>query len=566
MTEQFSRRSALKLLASGAGMVVLAACGSAAAPTSSTPVAAPSSAPPKPSAAAAPASASAAPIASASSAPVASVSSAAKPSAAPSGQPKTGGTIRFGATADIPNLDGHQRSATLTDTTWTAFDRLIQYDDKGKPQPMLAESWDLAPDDKSVTFHLRKGVTFHTGREFTSDDVKWNLLRGKDPKVGSGSYVTWANWVTSIDTPDKYTVALKFDNSRPSIFDWFEYYNMLDSVVMQGPDAQTKLSGTGPFVFQEWKQGTSISFTKNKNYWDTGKPYIDGHITSIVQANAGIAQLEAGAIDMIKTESVDDIVRLKKDPKYQAISHPFSGSFYEFGINATKPPYDNKLVRQALNFAINRDRFASTLMQGLAKPLTLFWSSTSPAYDDAKNKAVPFDLAKAKSLLQQAGVTNLEADLLYIPGSYPILTPFAEIYQADLAQIGVKLNIKAMETAPWLVQVNGLQYNGLYVSGDGLGNYQPATPLGASPAWSPVKNNSGFKTDQWSQLVDAAGIETDPAKQKTLYGQINDYMIDQAWSIVFAERLVLWLARVGIKNVNPTGRSSFIWSQAWIDS
>ncbi|MBV8087882.1 MAG: hypothetical protein JO247_23985, partial [Chloroflexi bacterium] len=258
-----SRRGLLRLFVSGAGMVVLAACGSATAPASSAPAAAPSSAPPKPSAAASTAASTAA------SAPAISVSAAAKPSAAPSGQPKLGGTLRFGATADIPNLDGHQRSATLTDTTWTAFDRLIQYDDKGKPQPMLADSWDLAPDYKSITFHLKKGVTFHTGREFTSDDVKWNLLRGKDPKVGSGSYVTWANWVTSIDTPDKYTVALKFDNSRPSIFDWFEYYNMLDSVVMQGPDAQTKLSGTGPFAFQEWKQGTSVSFTKNKNYWDT---------------------------------------------------------------------------------------------------------------------------------------------------------------------------------------------------------------------------------------------------------------------------------------------------------
>ncbi len=176
-------------------------------------------------------------------------------------------------------------------------------------------------------------------------------------------------------------------------------------------------------------------------------------------------------------------------------------------------------------------------MQGLVKPLALFWSPTGPAYDEAKNAGLPFDLDKARSLLNEAGVSSLKADLLYIPNSYPVLTPFAQVYQADLAKIGVTLNIRSMETATWLAEVNGVRYNGLYVSGDSLGNYQPATPLGASPAWSPSKNNSGFKSDEWTALVEAVGTETDQAKQKQLYAQVNDYMIDQAWSIVFPNAL-----------------------------
>ncbi|HEY2594514.1 MAG TPA: ABC transporter substrate-binding protein, partial [Chloroflexota bacterium] len=213
---------------------------------------------------------------------------------------------------------------------------------------------------------------------------------------------------------------------------------------------------------------------------------------------------------------------------------------------------------------IDRQRYASSLMQGLVKPLALFWSSTSPAYDDAKNASVPFDLDKAQSLLNDAGVSGLQADLLYIPASYPVLMPLSQMYQADLAKIGVTLNILSMDTATWLAQVNGIKYNGMYVSGDSLGNYQPATPLGASPAWSPSKNNSGFKTDEWTNMVNAVGTETDPDKQKQLYAQVNDYMIDQAWSIVFAERAVIWLARSAIQNVNPTGRSSFLWDEVWI--
>jgi peptide/nickel transport system substrate-binding protein len=554
-----SRRSALRLVTLSAGGALLAACG--VAPVSA-PTAAPTPAAAKP--AAPTAAIAAAPTTAPAPAPTATVSVASASTPAPAAQVKTGGTLRFAATADIPNLDGHQRSATLTDTVWTAYDRLTQYDGTGKVQPMLAESWDVTPDYKQIRFNLRKGVQFHTGRELTSDDVKWNILRVRDPKVGSGSYVTWSNWFTSIETPDKNTLVLSTEASRPSMFDFFEWLNILDPVTMQGPDAQAKSIGTGPFVFKEWKQGESLTFAKNPNYWEPGKPYIDGFVVKVVEAQSALVQLEAGAVDLVKTEAVDDIVRLKKDPNFQVIQHPFAGSFYEFGINITRPPYDDKRVRQAFNHAIDRQRYANSIMQGLVKPLTLFWSSTSPAFDDAKNASVPFDLDKAQSLLKEAGVSNLQADLLYIPTSYPVLKPLSEIYQADLAKIGVTLNIQSMDTATWLAQVNGVQYNGLYVSGDSLGNYQPATPLGASPAWSPNKNNSGFKTEEWTNLVDAVSTETDSAKQKQLYAQVNDYMIDQAWSIVFAERAVIWLARGAIQNMVPTGRQSYLWNQVSI--
>jgi peptide/nickel transport system substrate-binding protein len=527
-----SRRNALRLIAGSGGLSVLLAC---------TP------------APAAPA------------VPKATVSA---PAAAPPAKPqiKTGGTLRFAATADVPNLDGHQRSAALTDTVWTVYDRLIQYDASGQVQPMLAESWDVSTDYKQVKFNLRKGVQFHTGRELTSDDVKWNILRVRDPKVGSGSYVTWSNWFTSIETPDKNTMVLTSEASRPSMFDFFEWLNIVDPVTMEGPDAKTKSIGTGPFVFVEWKQGESLRFAKNPNYWQTGKPYLDGFVAQVIEPRSAMVQLEAGAVDLVRTESVDDITRLRKDSAYQVIQHPSAGAFYEFGINVTAPPYNDKRVRQALNYAIDRKRYATSIMQGLVKPLALFWSSTSPAYDEAKNASVSFDLDKARSLLQTAGVTNLQADLLYIPASYPVLMPLTEMYQADLAKIGVTLNIKSMDTATWLAQVNGVQYNGMYVSGDSLGNYLPATPLGASPAWSPSKNNSGYKSDQWTQLVTAIGIETDPAKQKQLYAQVNDFMIDEAWSIVFAERAVIWLARSALKNTVPTGRQSFLWHEAWLDA
>jgi peptide/nickel transport system substrate-binding protein len=150
---------------------------------------------------------------------VANATSPAKPIV----QPKTGGTLRYGITADIAALEPFQRSPSTYDTLWLAFDRLIQYDAQLKPQPMLAESWDLSDDAKQVKLALRKGVQFHSGRELTSDDVKYSILRGRDVKLGFGAYLAnWSNWFTSMDTPDKYTIVLGSDSPRPTMFDFFE--------------------------------------------------------------------------------------------------------------------------------------------------------------------------------------------------------------------------------------------------------------------------------------------------------------------------------------------------------
>ena len=162
------RRSALRMLAALGGVTIVAACG----PT--VPSAAPTSAAPKPAATTPPAAA-----ATTSAAARYRRHRAATAAAAPAatGAPKTGGTLRVAISADPASLDGHLFAAGRFDTTWLIYDRLTEYDLKLKPQPMLAESWDVSSDNKSIKLNLRKGVTYHDGREFTSDDVKYNFLR-----------------------------------------------------------------------------------------------------------------------------------------------------------------------------------------------------------------------------------------------------------------------------------------------------------------------------------------------------------------------------------------------------
>jgi peptide/nickel transport system substrate-binding protein len=557
------RRAALKLLGSSTAVALLAACGPAPQASAPTAASAPTTAP-KP----APTTAAAAPApTTAAAAPAPTAASVSTPAPASAGQPRRGGIARYSIQADLSSIDGHVRTPGAVDSLWLVFDHLTIYDQKLTPQPMLAESWDLSPDYTQVKFNLRKGVTYHSGREFTSDDVKWNLLRVRRNDTASGQYAAQSNWFTTIDTPDKYTVVLKSDSPRPALFDLFENLNMLDkeTIEIEAGPKQTKAVGTGPFVFKEWVQGDHLAFERNPNYWQSGKPYLDGLQANVRDIQSATLQLEAGALDLIRNPLVDDTARLEKDPKFTKILHPNPGTFFEYGLDCSKPPLDNKLVRQALNYALNRQRLVD-LYKGNVSVGALPWGPSSPAYDEAKNKSFAFDLDKAKSLLQQAGVTNLELENIIIKGSYPVQETFLQVYQADLASIGVKMTPKLVDAATWLDQANNVKYTGMWASGDNYANLNPGSLFAVSPGWRVFPNNDGFQEPRWAELVAASNTEVDPAKQKQLFSDINDYVLDQCFTYAVSNNPVWWISSAKFHGLTPTLHQGFLWTDAWLDA
>jgi peptide/nickel transport system substrate-binding protein len=175
------------------------------------------------------------------------------------------------------------------------------------------------PVDRSnatrIKLNLRKGVQFHSGREFTSDDVRWNLMRARDPKTAVQQFQTQSAWFTGIDTPDKYTIVLSSDQPRPSVFDFFELFNIADRDAMDASDAAARVIGTGPFMLAEYAQGDHITFKRNPNYWRPGAPYLDGFtVQFLTDAQAMTAQLEGGPVDMVVSPALRDAVRLQSNP------------------------------------------------------------------------------------------------------------------------------------------------------------------------------------------------------------------------------------------------------------
>ncbi|MBV9601259.1 MAG: ABC transporter substrate-binding protein [Chloroflexi bacterium] len=535
-----TRRETLRLFLAGVGMGLVAACTSSAPALTGTP-------PPTG-------------LVQAGGQPTTTVQVS---STAPASQPKTGGTLRFGLSGDLTSLDPHVIVPGSFDTLWQVYDRLTAYDATLRPQPMLAESWDISSDARQIKLNLRKGVQFHSGRELTSDDVNFTLNRIKDPKTGVGQFVAMSSWFTSLETPDKYTVLLRSDQPRPDVFDLFEYLNIVDSQTVTGAAPPDKLIGSGPFTWGEYVQGDHFILSKNQNYWQTGKPYLDEIRVQIVRdPQAAVTQLEAGALDLFSPPA-QDAARLAKDANYTLIVNPISGSYQLFAANCQLPPCDNKLVRQALNYAIDRQRISDTVFLGLyGSPRDLPWPDTSPAAEPSKNMQYAFDLDKAKSLLQQAGVSTLSLDFILAGGGD--VSTMAQIYQADLAKIGVTLNIKSLEPPGWRTVTASLKDWNINGASSDYSQLLPSSLATLSAWWSYASSSTGFKDEQYTQLVTGIAGESDAAKRKQLMSQLNDYLLDQSFVMVIVPNPAKVVVRAALKDVGYTGHESLDLTSAWL--
>ncbi len=530
---KLNRRAALGLVASGFGAAVLAAC-APASPTSSPTVSTSSSG---------------------DLAPTAGATAAA--TAGPIPQPKAGGTLRIGSDVDVNRLDPHFR---LGDVYYGVYDRLTQYDLNHNVQPMLAESWDISPDYTQIKFNLRQGVQFHNGAELDAAAVKFNSERARDLP---NTQLEEAKWWTSIETPDKYTVIFKSDKPRPLAFDFFEFLNIAEPT---SANDSSKAVGTGPFKFVEWKQNDSLTLVKNANYWLSGRPYLDGiNMSIITDPQARTTRFEGGALDAVINLSVTDFVRLQSDPNY--VSHRNAqGGFSCFGVNCKVAPWDNKQARQALLYAVDRQRWATQIMRDLEFQSSLPWAQSSPAYDDTKGKAYPFDLAKAKSLLQAAGVTSFTGDVI-MPNSNAELTAFAQVLQSDFAQLGITLNLKPQDNAAYLDVVNNWKYSGFWLGGGAFAQLDPGTSFTKSRALSVTGNSSAYTApvnEAAVELVGRATTEIDPDKRKQIYSDLNDMLLTEVYIIGMSPTTSRLMSTSKVQGITPTLHSAQEWWEVYI--
>jgi peptide/nickel transport system substrate-binding protein len=536
-SQLISRRAALRLLASGAGIAVVAACQPITPNAQSTPTVA------------------------------ASVGSSTPATASkPADQPRAGGILRQGNLGDLPTLDGNFLNGQST--IYPVCDRLVELDPQLNPVGILAETWDVDDKYTRIALHLRKGVQWHTGRELTADDVAWNINRvSSDPKVAGGGFYNWmSQTLTGIETADKYTAVLHAERSWPAVFDTLSLLSIIDPVTFQA-SGPAKPVGTGPFTFAEYVQGDHFTLKKNPNYWQSGKPYLDGiEIKIFSDPQSMVTQLEAAAIDLVLTPPVRDVSRLATNSgsNFGVAFHQYSGGANLMFVQARDGagPTTNKVFRQALNAAIDRKRWTDAVLLGYGAPKTLPLAPPNPGYDAARDQAVSFDLDKAKSLLQQSGVGNPPLEVIWNATLADYATVM-QIYQQDLAKIGLNLTLKATEPVAFVDQTYNSKFASLACGATLYGNMRPGFFAG-NVYYSPFNNWSSFRSDRLRELTDGLLHETDATRQKQIYADWMDYIQDESGAMPWSNTAPRFMYASKVHGVRWNLADYMMTNDAWL--
>ena len=332
---------------------------------------------------------------------------------------------------------------------YNVLEGLTKINADGAVTPLLAESWSMDPDGKSYTFKLRRGVKFHDGEAFDAADVKFSFERAKDDKSTNKAKKAVFDNISRIDTPDAHTVILTLNNADGN----FLFRMGENTAVILDPKSAagtaTKPVGTGPFTFEDWKKGSSVSLAKWPGFRDAKAVKIERVTFRFINDPAArVAALLAGDIDAVpRLDAPQAVKQLQADKRFVVSLGATSGKGI-MSINNKKKPFDDVRVRRALMHAIDRKAFIDGVLEGLGKPIGSHFAPTDAGYVDL-TAMVPYDPERAKALLKEAGVaTPLNVTLTLPPPQYA--RKGGEVLIAQLAKVGIVAKIENVEWAQWL--------------------------------------------------------------------------------------------------------------------
>ncbi|MBV8928169.1 MAG: hypothetical protein JO152_03465, partial [Mycobacteriaceae bacterium] len=439
------------------------------------------------------------------------------------------GSIRVGVGQGLVNPDPH--TCTLYSDVRIleqVYDGLLRLDPEShKPVPALAERYDISPDQLTWTFHLRPGVTFQNGAQLTSSDVKYSIDRIRDPKTAATLRSDY-DPVAEVAAPDPATVVLKLKQPFGVLAQVLATPVWSAIVPKDAADLAAKPVGAGPFAFIGQVPKTSVSLARSEHYYEPGLPKAPGvQFVVIPDESARLAALQSHQVDIIDTVSLP-LARTLTNAAGLKLVRTESAWVDEFGFNNARKPFDDARVRRAIAMAINKQQVTAAATFGLGQPATTMVSA-SPI--EMSVPALPYDPARAKALLAEAGVTKLSFSFAPCGGTaFPQMSRAGEVIAADLKAIGVDAHLTSLEASVWVDQVINKHDYDAFVCGLVNGTdpdqktFRYFTSTGAY-------NFSQYKpSPELDQMMQKAREVADPTERAKLYTQIWTQLLqDSPW-------------------------------------
>lgn len=448
--------------------------------------------------------------------------------------PTTGGTFTMARNEEPLSLDPIIPSDN--GSIWVIyqmFDQLTTVNaDSSGIVPSLAESWEISADGTVYTFHLRQGVSFSDGAPLTVDDVVFSLKRVFDPKGSAYSFLFGP--VASVEAPDDSTVVVTLKNPFAPMLENLNVFPA--SIVPKAkvePDpeafAQSPI-GTGPFALKEFSKGQFVHLVRNEHYWKPDRPIVDEvMIPYVTDDNTRILKLQAGEADAAVNIPYAQIEQLDARDDVDVLIEPLF-RFDGIWLNNAKAPLDDLKVRQALNYATDKESIIKNVLFGKAEvanhmmPKMRYWREDVQPY--------PFDLDKAKALIADSSAAGGVTLPLVVPTGDSIVAQVAQIVKETWAQIGINVEIEALDGGTAYTDFSQFNYTAganWYITSDVTAPDELAAIQFDYDAVGGTKSFfTQYKSDQATALVKQAAEATDDTVRGKAFGDLQQLVMDDA--------------------------------------
>jgi len=469
------------------------------------------------------------------------------------------------------------------------MNRLVEYDAVShKLQPGLAASWQVSSDGLSYTFKLRPGVAFHTtdyfkpSRKLNADDVVFTFQRMLNPehpwyKTAANGYphaqsMQLPKLIKAVSKVDDNTVRFELNYPESTFLStlsmgFASIYSAEYAAQLQAAGKQAELNsrpvGTGPFILRSFQKDSVVRYAANPSYWG-GKVKLPALVYAITpDATVRVQKLKAGECQLALSAKPQDVLAVKDDDQIRVLQTPaFMTAFV--ALNTQHKPFDNALVRQAVNLAFDKNTYLKTVFDGTATAATLPYPPNTWSYNKSV-KPYPQDVARARKLLAQAGYANGFDTTLWVRPSSSTLNPNpkagAELLQADLAKVGIKAQIKVIEWGELIKRGKAGEHDMLFMgwAGDNGDPDNFLTPQFSCAAVQSGTNFARYCDPKLDKLIADGKKTSDFAQRSKLYQQAQKLISDQALWLPLAHPTAYVLERKNVSGfaANPFGRVSF---------
>jgi len=481
--------------------------------------------------------------------------------------PQYGGVLNVADQLMVPSMDPHHFNGIDGLGLWLPYNTLINYNQQLEFVPELAASWEIV-DNTTYIFSLRDDVKFHDGTPFDAEAVKWNFARMASEYSQVAPYFSM---IESVDVMDEYTVQFKLSEPYAPFLD-----NLVASGQMVSPTAvetmgndafQKNPIGTGPFKMVSYDpQRRQIEFARNEDYFEEGKPYLDGIVlTEIPDPQTRLLAFKAGQFDYllgVPPNNVDELITAD----YNLVSVLGSSNTIDFlTFNTQVEPFNNAKVRQAIAHAIDQE----LLLEFLDHTLPLLGPLPESSWGSNPNKEpYAYDPAKARALLAEAGYPQGFSTTLKIWNNDPQREDLAVVVQEMLSQVGVDVTIEVLEAGTLVQQMMQGEFEVASLHWGGGGSLDPNGNLYVLfHSASPNSFIARYHNDEVNALLDQALMMTDRAERQELY-QKADKLIHDDLPMIWFGRFTSYVAysdRVeGIEPLKPSGYYPSKVAEIWI--